>query len=111
MKKLYFLIVLLLFSGGLLFSQVAINIDGSLPDNSAMLDVKSTDKGLLPPRMNTIQRDAIASPASGLVIYNTDCNNIQYFNGAGWVPVGNAGMVATQSSKCGNTIPRMDALG
>jgi len=55
-----------------LYSQVGINTDASNPDGSAMLDVKSTEKGMLPPRMTKTQRDAIGSPAIGLIIYQTD---------------------------------------
>jgi len=50
MKKLYLFIVMLLCNSSLLFSQVAINVDGSAANNSAMLDVKSANKGFLPPR-------------------------------------------------------------
>jgi trimeric autotransporter adhesin len=59
---------------------VAINTDSSLPDNSAMLDVKSTTKGLLLPRMTLAQRNAITSPANGLTIYQTDNTPGIYFN-------------------------------
>lgn len=51
---------------------VAINTDGQQPDPSAMLDVKSTNKGLLIPRMTSAQRNAIVSPAKGLLVYQTD---------------------------------------
>ena len=64
--------------------QVGISTDGSPPDPSAMLDLKSTEMGFLPPGMNTIQRNAIASPAEGLVIYNTDTKEIELFNGQIW---------------------------
>jgi hypothetical protein len=60
-------------------AQVAINSDASVPDNSAMLDVKSTAKGILVPRMTAAQRDAIASPAKGLLIFCTD-NNLFFSN-------------------------------
>jgi len=50
---------------------VGINADGSAPDNSAMLDVSSTTKGFLPPRMTTAQIEAIVNPADGLTVYNT----------------------------------------
>ena len=50
----------------LLSQNVAINADGSAPDGSAMLDIKSTTKGLLIPRMTTVQRTAIPAPAIGL---------------------------------------------
>jgi uncharacterized protein (TIGR02145 family) len=50
---------------------VGINADGSAPNGSAMLDVSSTTKGFLPPRMTTAQIEALADPADGLVVYNT----------------------------------------
>jgi uncharacterized protein (TIGR02145 family) len=66
------------------FSQAGINTDGSAPDNAAMLDVKSTNKGFLPPRMTTAQRNAIVSPVEGLVIYNTDEKALNVYNGTAW---------------------------
>ena len=60
------------------FSQVGINIDGTTPDNSAGLDVKFSNKGMLVPRMNTAQMNTISSPATGLTIFNTDCYNFYY---------------------------------
>ena len=56
-----------------LYSQgVGINATGLPADTSAMLDVNSTSKGFLPPRMTSAQRTAIALPATGLVVYQTD---------------------------------------
>ncbi len=52
-------------------AQVSINTDGSNPDASAMLEVKSTDKGMLIPRMTQTQITAISNPASGLLVFNT----------------------------------------
>lgn len=73
------------------FSQsVGINEDGSTPDNSAILDVKSTTKGFLIPRMSTAQRDAISSPAEGLTIFNTTDNEWQGFDGTTWVNICNS---------------------
>ena len=65
-------------------AQVAINIDGSAPAASAMLDVQDTARGMLLPRLTTAERDAIANPADGLVIYNTDLKSLNYFNGTIW---------------------------
>ena len=48
---------------------VGINDDGSAANASAMLDVSSTTKGFLPPRMTYTQRQAISTPAQGLIIY------------------------------------------
>ena len=75
MKKNLFSLILILFINGVLFSQVSINIDGTNPDNSAMLDVKSTNKGLLIPRMTRAEMGAIPNPADGLMVYCTDCAN------------------------------------
>ena len=50
---------------------IAINTDGSVPDASSMLDITSTTKGFLAPRMTTTHQTAITLPANGLLIYNT----------------------------------------
>jgi hypothetical protein len=67
-----------------LFPQVAVNTDGSAPNASAMFDIKSTTKGLLIPRMTTVQMNLIGSPAAGLMLYNTTDNNFYFHNGSGW---------------------------
>jgi len=103
MKAILAIILLLVFLS--VQAQVAINTDGSTPENSAMLDIKSTSKGFLLPRMTQAQRNAIASPANGLVIYQTDNAPGFYYNtgtsvapiwtivggGSGWEIAGNAG--------------------
>jgi hypothetical protein len=57
------------------FGQSVAISDGSVADASAILDVKSTTK-VLPPRMTVVQRDAIASPATGLQIWCSDCKKL-----------------------------------
>ena len=111
MKPISIFIFLVYISVSTALGQVGINTDGSQPDPSAGLDVKFTDKGLLPPRMSTSFRDAISIPATGLMIYNTDCNDMQFFNGSGWVPVGNIGMLGTPGPISGNTTVCMNATG
>ncbi len=74
---LLFLILILGFSAT---AQVAINTDGTAPDNSAMLDVKSTTRGFLAPRMTLAQRNAIGNPATGLVIFQTNSSPGLYIN-------------------------------
>jgi hypothetical protein len=56
------------------------------PDSSAILELKSIQKGFLPPRMTTTFRDAISDPAEGLIIYCTDCDpaGLYLFNGSTW---------------------------
>jgi len=62
------------------FSQnVGINETGSLPDNSALLDLSSTERGLLVPRMTTVERDAIVNPAHSLLIFNTTTRCIEFY--------------------------------
>ncbi len=81
--KLLFLAITLIASFTV-SSQVAINNDGSNADASAMLDVKSSTKGVLPPRMTTLQRDAIGSPEAGLFIFNTDSLYMEVYTERGW---------------------------
>ena len=51
---------------------------------SAVVDIQSTTKGFLPPRMTTTQKNAIASPAAGLVVYDTTTNKLCCYNGSTW---------------------------
>ena len=88
MKHIFLFSVVFFFASSA-FSQtlgVGVNTDGSSPDASSLLDVKSTDKGFLIPRMTATQRGAIASPATGLLVFQTDATEGFYFyDGASWV--------------------------
>ena len=64
-----------LISGISIIAQVSISVDSTQPDQSAMLDVKSTSKGLLLPRVTHVRVDSIMNPANGLLLYCTDCGN------------------------------------
>ncbi len=98
----FILLTLLMIIGININAQVSINTDGSTPDESAMLDVKSTEKGLLPPRMTETERDAISNPVAGLIIYCIDCIEMQMYNGTAWVNM--IGSPASQAPppQCGN---------
>ena len=61
-----------------------LGVGTTTPHASALTDLTSTTQGFLPPRMTTVQRNAIASPAIGLVIYNTTVNCLQWWNGTVW---------------------------
>lgn len=54
------------------------------PDPSSILEMRTTSKGLLIPRMTTAERDAITSPATGLMIFNSTSNKFNFFNGSSW---------------------------
>ena len=80
---------------------ISINSDGSNADGSAILDVKSSSKGFLMPRMTEAQKNAVSNPASGLMIFQTDGESGFYFydgtawsnlsKGEGWAFDGNSG--------------------
>ena len=70
-------------------------------EESALLEISSSSKGFLPPRMNAYQRDAISSPAAGLVVWCTNCGasgELQAFNGAIW---------ANMSGTAGSAVPTL----
>jgi hypothetical protein len=51
---------------------------------SALVEIQSTTQGFLPPKMTTTQKNAIASPASGLILYDSTTNKLQCYNGSTW---------------------------
>src|SRR5687768_10736539 len=65
-----------------LHAQVSIKPNNAPPDGSAMLDVQSTSKGLLIPRMTAVQRNAIATPATGLLVFDTDSLSLFMYTGS-----------------------------
>jgi hypothetical protein len=76
----------------------------STRSSSASLEVQSTTKGFLLPRMTTSQKDAITSPATGLQVFDTTLNQINVYNGTSWVGVGSSTIpaVATVTATSGN---------
>ena len=83
MKKLIFVLPIFVLLQMCLYAQVGIGT--ATPDASAVLDASSITQGLLPPRMTTTQRDAIASPAAGLIIFNTTTNGVEIKTSLGWI--------------------------
>lgn len=79
-------------------------IGGNTPDPSAMLDVQSTSKGILIPRMTTAERNAIATPATGLMIFNTETSCWQ-------INLGVSGNPAWQNIICNGAISTLDCAG
>jgi uncharacterized protein (TIGR02145 family) len=90
--KIFFLLTFLLMTVDA-HCQVAINTDGTGPHHSAILDVKSVSKGLLPPRMTSEERNAIVTPADGLIVFCTDCGpagtgSVSVFMAGAWYLLG-----------------------
>jgi len=108
----------ILFFTALLFSlkvSAQTGIGTSTPDASAKLDVFSTTKGFLPPRMTASQRGNITSPAAGLMVYQTDgTTGLYYYNGSAWIyiinsitnvlPVANGGTGVTTATGTGSVV-------
>lgn len=84
MKNLYLIAFLLLGLTAATQAQNNVGIGTNTPDGSAMLDISSTTKGTLFPRMTTVQRNAITTPATGLIIYNTTSNCLEFYNSTSW---------------------------
>jgi hypothetical protein len=90
---------------------VGVNTSGSAPDNSAILDVSSTNQGLLLPRMTTAQRNAIVAPAQSLLIFNTTTSCFEYYFSGAWytmacpcaVPLAPVATAATAQAQTGFT--------
>ena len=97
-------IIMLLFSQTLFAQGVAINEDNTDPDPTAILDVKSIDKGMLVPRMSSIQRTAIAAPATGLLVFDLTTNGFWYFDGTVWVEISSGSASNQTLSYIGNTL-------
>ena len=70
-----FIAVLFLLFTSLIYGQVGIGTNS--PNASAQLEIRSTTKGFLPPRMTTAKRNAISNPADGLIIFNTRINALE----------------------------------
>jgi hypothetical protein len=62
-----------------------VGIGTNTPDNSAMFEVQSNNRGILFPRLTSAQRTSIASPAAGLYVFDTNTNSLWYFNGSLWI--------------------------
>ena len=106
MKKQSLLLIIVLLLSLTSFPQVSINNDGADPDNSAILDVKSTAKGMLIPRMTATQIGAIVNPANGLQVYNTDNGKIYLFVSSDnvWKELSYGTGTITPPFVCGNPI-------
>lgn len=87
MKSFYILCLFILLTAEMATAQVGINTDGADPDPSAIIDVKSSTKGALLPRMTFNERNSIANPSDGLIVFCTNCGE----NGLGMLCIYTAG--------------------
>ncbi|MCP4123820.1 MAG: hypothetical protein GY751_18885, partial [Bacteroidetes bacterium] len=94
--KMHFSKYTLLLLSCILFTTVSVNaqkiaIGVNTPQASSSLEVYSTTTGVLVPRMTSAQRTAIGSPATGLLVYDTNSNSFWYYNGTAWTDIGSGG--------------------
>ena len=94
-QKLSLLLLFLIGYLGLGTVNAQIGIGTTSPDASAQLELQSTAKGFLPPRMDTDARDGIGSPAEGLTIYNTDNKCLEVFDSADWISICDGSVVTS----------------
>jgi len=80
------------------YGQVKIGDNPSIVNPSAVLEIESINKGLLIPRMSTLQRDIISSPVTGLIIFNTTTNRINYFAHPYWYEITGIQLTSTSSA-------------
>ncbi len=86
MKNIYLFLTCCLLATNIALSQ-SVGINNPTPDPSAALDITSTEKGILIPRMSLLQRDAIINPAQGLMVFITNDTSFYYYDGNLWLPL------------------------
>ena len=106
LRILLFTVSCTLFQG--ISAQVAINNSNTDPDASAMLDISSTDKGILVPRMDSTGRKAIASPADGLMVYDSTTLTFWYYDDSQWNEIRN-GSAKLSATDLFDNLPSTDS--
>ncbi len=82
------------------FSRAQVGIGTTTPDASSQLEIQSTTKGLLTPRMTQAEREAIVSPAQGLLVFQTNNQSgFYYYSSAGWGRLTTTADTATPAGK------------
>jgi hypothetical protein len=89
LKKSLFVLLIFVFGSTFNTSFAQVGIGTSTPDSSAVLDISSTTKGMLAPRLTTVERMAINAPAESLLVYDTDANAFYYYDTSlpAWVKI------------------------
>ncbi|MCX7650230.1 MAG: hypothetical protein N2050_06720, partial [Flavobacteriales bacterium] len=121
MKKFFLLFLLTVAAFKIKAQGVGINTDGSSPDASALLDVKSNDKGVLVPRVNLSNVNSaspITSPATGLLVYNTNASvtggngtGFYFWTGSAWTRLDNSNSGDWRLTGNAGTSPATHFLG
>ncbi len=105
MKCFFYVAILIIICNTVDAQSLAINTTGATANTSAILDVSSTTKGVLVSRMTKAQKNAIATPANGLLVYQgaPDSVGFHYYNGSQWIWLNPSGGASNDWSLTGNT--------
>ena len=101
-KQVLSIILMIIILSSTINAQVLISNTPGTVDPNAMLEIKSTSKGLLLPRMTAYQRDQIVDPTPGLIIYCTDCLELQLYNDTAWTNI--IGLPVQPGFQCGDLL-------
>jgi len=103
--------VVLFFIMCSILTSAQIGIGTNTPDNSAVLDITSTTQGMLIPRITQADRIGIATPATGLLVYQTDIiTGFYYYNGTTWVTFGSSGWELTGNTGTNATVDKLGTI-
>lgn len=91
-------------------AQVSINNNGTAPDGSAMLDVQSTEKGMLIPRMTSTERSDISNPAAGLIVYDLTTSTYWYYDQGEWNEIRNGNQPLAPEDLLSNIEPDFSCM-
>lgn len=109
MKKQFYTLAVLLVMG--FSAEAQVGIGTANPDPSSMLDIASTTKGLLMPRLTTVKRTSIPNPAAGLQVYDTTTKSFWYFDGTVWVNSGASSAQDLRFLGTGNHVSQDAGIG
>lgn len=102
MQKIHTIVLLFISFQLTCWAQVGINTTSPHPSSS--LDITDTTRGLLIPRMTSVQKNAITSPATGLLVYQSDgASGFYYYNGTAWVTFAGSGSGWSLNGNSGTT--------
>ena len=95
------IIVIGLLCNNYSYAQMGISNVSITPHVSSILELRSTTAGFLPPRMTTTERNAVVTPATGLLVYNTSTSQLNYYNGTTWQPISSIGGITSLNGLTG----------
>jgi hypothetical protein len=112
-KYIFVLLFLQITTLTVIGQSIAINADGSTANASAILDIKTTTKGLLIPRLSKAEKNAIASPANGLLIFQSSPDSVgfYFYNNTQWVYISNSNADTLSWKRTGNVINNTQFIG